>query len=220
MKKLMILSVTASFLLLASLEIYSQAKPPAFYIDKGACPFECCVYRKWKTVKTTSAFALPNARSKSVGKFAADSNVVAVTGEVHSAPGRFVVRKRHGKYNPGDILWTYTYLGEGIVKIWFTRFGSMVRGTKSSWVMLHLRGKAVKLPNTVGERFCKRQSRPGGSKSKVEKAGLVGLTRVKISAAVMNVAVIVNNAANNSEAASRQPPSESRSFLPLLSIAL
>ena len=119
MKKLMILSVTASFLLLASPEIYSQAKPPAFYIDKGACPFECCVYRKWKTVKTTSAFALPNARSQSVGKFAAGSNVVAVTGEVHSVPGRFVVRKRHGKYNPGDILWTYTYLGEGIVKIWF-----------------------------------------------------------------------------------------------------
>src|SRR5207253_7980679 len=116
---LMILSMTASFLLLSSLEIYSQAKPPAFYVDKGACPFECCVYRKWKTLKTTSAFALPNARSKSVGKFAAGSNVVAVTGEVHSVPGRFVVRKRHGKYNPVDILWTYTYLGEGIVKIWF-----------------------------------------------------------------------------------------------------
>lgn len=98
---------------------YSQARPPSFYIDKGACPFECCTYGNWKTKKTTSAYSLPNLRSKRVGRFVGGSNVLALTGEVHSVPSRFIVKKRHGKYRPGDVLWTYTNLGEGYVKIWF-----------------------------------------------------------------------------------------------------
>lgn len=97
----------------------SQSKPPALYVDKGACPFECCTYRKWKTLKTTVAYARPNKRSRRVGTFKAGSSVVGLTGEVRTVPGRFRILKPHGKYKPGDVLWVYTPLGEGFYKVWF-----------------------------------------------------------------------------------------------------
>jgi hypothetical protein len=99
--------------------VYSQSKPPAIYIDKGACPFECCAYRQWKTEKTTIAYTRPDKRSKVVGKFMAGASVLALTGEIRTKPGKFVVFKEHKEYKPGDTLWVYTPLGEGFYKIWF-----------------------------------------------------------------------------------------------------
>jgi hypothetical protein len=49
----------------------------------------------------------------------AGSKVNALTGEVRTVAGRFVVKKSHGRYRRGDIIWVYTYLGEGFFKIWF-----------------------------------------------------------------------------------------------------
>jgi hypothetical protein len=105
---------------LASLAIVkAQSKPPARYIDRGACPFECCTYRVWRTEKNTVAYARPSKRSKQVGLFTTGSNVVGITGEVRTIPGKFVITKQHGKYKPGDVLWVYTPLGEGFYKVWF-----------------------------------------------------------------------------------------------------
>jgi hypothetical protein len=42
-----------------------------------------------------------------------------MTGEVHTIPSRFVVKKPHAPYKPGDVLWIYTYQGEGFFKVWF-----------------------------------------------------------------------------------------------------
>ena len=106
-------------LLLAAARAYPQSKPPAHYVDKGACPFECCTYRRWKTVKTTVAYAGADKRSKPIGKFKACTNVVAITGEVRTVPGKFVILKNHKKYKPGDVLWVYTPIGEGFYKVWF-----------------------------------------------------------------------------------------------------
>jgi hypothetical protein len=99
-----------------------QAKktPPKFYVDKGACPGEGCRYGGTAKVrKTTIAYARPDTRSPQIGRFMAGSEVVSLTGEVHTIPSRFVVKKAHEKYQPGDILWVYTYLGEGYFKVWF-----------------------------------------------------------------------------------------------------
>lgn len=30
-----------------------------------------------------------------------------------------MIKKRHEKYKPGDVLWVYTPLGEGFYKVWF-----------------------------------------------------------------------------------------------------
>lgn len=98
---------------------YSQRRPPTVFVDEGACPFECCTYREWKTEKTTTAYARPDRRSKQVGHFIAGTQVVALTGQVRTVAGRFIVKKPHEKFKRGDVICLYTYLGEGVFKIWF-----------------------------------------------------------------------------------------------------
>jgi hypothetical protein len=119
MKRLLVLLAVAVHLSLLAISTYSQVQHPAVFIDRGACPFECCTYREWKTEKTTTAYARPSKSSKRVGKFVAGTKVVALTGEVRTIAGRFVVKKSHEKYRVGDIIWVYTYYGEGLFKIWF-----------------------------------------------------------------------------------------------------
>lgn len=106
-------------LLVGGLPVFPQSKPPARYIDKGACPFECCVYRKWTVEKTTVLYAQPNKESARVGQAKTGTKVLAITGEVRSVPGKFVVTKAHGKYKPGNVLWVYTPQGEGFYLVWF-----------------------------------------------------------------------------------------------------
>jgi len=97
----------------------AQSKPPSVYVDRGACPFECCTYRTWKTEKDTTAYAQPNKNSRRVGVLKARTRVVAITGEVRTWPGKFSIVKAHDRYKPGDVLWVYTPLGEGSYKVWF-----------------------------------------------------------------------------------------------------
>ena len=113
--------ILAALLLLPATNMYSQSsRPPARYVDRGACPFECCTYREWKTEVATVAYARPDKRSRRVGTFRAGSKVMGLTGEVRTiTPGKFVISKAHGKYKPGDVLWVYTPLGEGFYKVWF-----------------------------------------------------------------------------------------------------
>jgi len=99
--------------------VFSQSKPPAVYVDKGACPFECCTYRKWKTVKTTVAYSRPDRNSKQVGRFRSGTWVVGLTGIVTTVPSKFIILREHGTYKPNDVLWVYTPLGEGFYKVWF-----------------------------------------------------------------------------------------------------
>jgi hypothetical protein len=92
--------------------------PPFNYIDQGACPFECCVYRTWNSDVDTLIYAKPDTSSKAAGLLKRGTAVEALTGEVHTSPVRFLVNKPHGPYKPGDVLWVYTYLGEGHFKVW------------------------------------------------------------------------------------------------------
>lgn len=91
---------------------------PAVYVDKGACPFECCVYGAWKATADTVLYAKPDKKSRIIGKCTGGSNVTALTGEVHTLAGKFTVKKQFETYRPGDILWVYTYTGEGNFKVW------------------------------------------------------------------------------------------------------
>jgi hypothetical protein len=97
----------------------SQTAAPKIFIDKGACPFECCAYRKWKTEANTTAYARPDKNSEIIGTFKAGTTVEGLTGEVRVQPARFVVKKLHAGYRPGDVLWVCTYLGEGFFKVWY-----------------------------------------------------------------------------------------------------
>ena len=44
---------TCVALLLLSGSAMAQKHPPQYYIDRGACPGECCTYRQWKAEITT-----------------------------------------------------------------------------------------------------------------------------------------------------------------------
>lgn len=100
----------------------SESPPPRF-IDRGACPFECCSYRAWPTQSDTVAYARPEEGAPAVGLLKAGTTVEALTGEVHSSPVRFVVKKPQGEFQAGESFWVYTYLGEGHFRVW--RHGAM-----------------------------------------------------------------------------------------------
>lgn len=95
------------------------SQPLTVYVDAGACPFECCVYREWNTLKNTLVLKVPTQKSEIVGKIIAGTRVNAVTGEVHTRPGKFRVKRDSGPYKRGHTIWVYTYLGEGHFKVWF-----------------------------------------------------------------------------------------------------
>jgi hypothetical protein len=119
MNRLSRTTLLITFLISPDLYAHSQSKHPAVYVDKEACPFECCTYQKWTTEESTIAYARPDRRAKRLGKFKAGSQVTALTGEVRTRAGRYVILQAHGKYKPGDVLWVYTPLGEGFYKVWF-----------------------------------------------------------------------------------------------------
>ncbi|HEX8422069.1 MAG TPA: hypothetical protein VF634_01595 [Pyrinomonadaceae bacterium] len=114
-------SVAASLLVafgwLAPAALEAQGRKAGVYIDRGACAGEGCGYGRWKTTKDTDAYAAPDVRSRKVGQFRAGTDALALTGEVHVVPGKFVVKRRHGRFRAGNIIRVYTYRGEGRFKV-------------------------------------------------------------------------------------------------------
>lgn len=95
-------------------------QPSTLFVDKGACPGEGCTYGNWKVTKTTPLRTQPDINAPVIGEVKVGTPVNALTGEVHVIPRQFVVSKPHGRYKKGDVLWVYTYAGEGSFKV---RFG-------------------------------------------------------------------------------------------------
>ncbi len=97
------------------------ARPPRVYIDRHICPGEGGFYqgRQAQVLKPTVMYAASRARSRRLFRILPGEKVRAVDSEVHAIAGRFVVKRPHGRYQPGDVLWVYTYLGEGVFKIWY-----------------------------------------------------------------------------------------------------
>ena len=107
-------------LILFVLPALAQKTHPSTFLDRGACPFECCTYRRWTVTKDTVAYDKPEKGARRVGLFKKGSRVRGLTGEVRTTqPGEYVVVKPYEKYKPGDILWVYTPQGEGFYKVWF-----------------------------------------------------------------------------------------------------
>lgn len=118
MKRSSITSLVTILMLGAFASQGQGQKGPEFFIDKGACPFECCTYGKWKAEQSTKLLADPKHGSKEVGTIRKGAEVAAITGEVHSYPVEFIVRKKHNRYGPGDLLQVYSYVGEGHFMVW------------------------------------------------------------------------------------------------------
>ena len=94
------------------------AEPPAVFVDRGACPGECCVYGSWRAERSVDLYEAPAEGARQVGQIEAGAVVRALTGQVRTIAGRFVVRKETPPYRPGDVIWVYTDLGEGYYRVW------------------------------------------------------------------------------------------------------
>jgi hypothetical protein len=93
-------------------------KPPAVYVDKGACPGECCSYgRDWAVAEETKLYDRPEGR-KAIGRLAKGEKARAVTGEVHTRPNRLEVSFDHGDYAMGDVLYVLTHVEKQKYKVW------------------------------------------------------------------------------------------------------
>ena len=94
------------------------SSPPPRFVDHGACPFECCRYGDWSVEKDTILRASPKRDSTKVATLKKGMTVEALTGDVVVVPSHFRVKNAHGDDKPGDVLWVYTYTGEGSFKVW------------------------------------------------------------------------------------------------------
>ncbi len=73
--------------------------PPVPYIDKGACPFECCTYREWNVTKPTTARKNMNDSSPVGFRMKPGERVMGITGVVITTqPGIVrVLKKQHSE---------------------------------------------------------------------------------------------------------------------------
>ena len=96
-----------------------EQAPPSPYIDKGACPFECCTYREWTANEEIALLDRPNGK-KVVAQLHKGEKVQGVTGEVHSIPLRAIAKydDPNAKVKAGDVIYVLHYLGEGVWKVW------------------------------------------------------------------------------------------------------
>jgi hypothetical protein len=110
-----------ALLLIASVvlpaDTLAQAHAPEVLVEHGACPFECCRYGAWTTLRNVAAFRAPAANSPA-GTIPAGTSVIALTGYVRTVGTPFAVTRAHPPYRPGDTLMVYTYHGEGMFSVW------------------------------------------------------------------------------------------------------
>lgn len=133
----------------ASLFAQTRTGPPVPYVDKGACPFECCTYRQWDVVKPTALRKSMSDSSPVFLRLKAGEKVRGMTGVViTTVPGivEAIKRTKVGTMwaNRGDRVYVLTNLGEGFAKVWFKgrvleaepydeTFFKPIRRTKSVW---------------------------------------------------------------------------------------
>jgi pentatricopeptide repeat protein len=92
--------------------------PPNIYRSLGACPFECCTYRKWKTEKVVRLQESIGSTTI-VSEIPAGADVTGVTGEVHVEPEPYAVLENNGILKAGEVDIFLDYEGEGYVSYWY-----------------------------------------------------------------------------------------------------
>ena len=113
--------------------VFAQTKtgPPVPYIDKGACPFECCTYRQWNVVKPT-ALRTSMSDSAPIGlRLKTGEKVQGMTGVVLTTQLGIARAVKNGmvgtmRIRKGEQIYVLTNLGEGFAKVWFK--GRVVQG--------------------------------------------------------------------------------------------
>jgi len=101
-----------------SLAAAATSALPKTFVDKGACPFECCTYREWSVGKDTTLYDKPNG-TQVVGRVKKGEKVTGLTGIIYIAPTPMQVVYPHLPYKKGETVYLLTPIGEGFRKVWF-----------------------------------------------------------------------------------------------------
>ena len=116
--------VFALFLFVAveTVEAESPGSPPSLYVSKGACPFECCMYREWTANRDLELMDHPGG--KPIAQIRKHDIVSARTGEVRTHPLRFrITQKGPDKEDVSIPIGSTVYLlhpvGEGYWLVWY-----------------------------------------------------------------------------------------------------
>ena len=88
------------------------------YVAEGACPFECCTYRRWEVTKETQLYERKKQESQKVVIVKIGDSIQALTGDVHVRPLKLTVVKTHKNHQKGDVIWLLNYYGEGNYTAW------------------------------------------------------------------------------------------------------
>lgn len=97
-----------------------MSTPPNPFIDKGACPFECCTYRDWTTKKPVTLLDKPDGKT-AVAAVPAKTVVRGVTGQVWSMPVSITATHAFADspIRKGDTFYAMHSAGEGFWVVWF-----------------------------------------------------------------------------------------------------
>src|SRR5580704_9140864 len=99
----------------------STAAPSLPVVDKNACPFEGCSFRKWVVLTGSTIFSSWHEGRNPVAKLKKGDVVTGLTGvHITYEPDRIRVLKSIPELHlqPGDIVLQYMYHGEGCWDIW------------------------------------------------------------------------------------------------------
>ncbi len=134
----------------ASPPLAGNDRLPVPYIERGGCPFECCVYGQWETVTDVSVFAAEGDTSTVAFVLPAGRRFTAETGNVHVVqPGLAIVSDTitlasgapggaATRLEPGDTVRVLGHQGEGVYEFW--RDGTTFSG-EAFWTMMPLSGR-------------------------------------------------------------------------------
>ena len=144
------------------------------FVDRGACPFECCTYREWNVIKPTAIRTRMGDRSAVLFRVAKDEKVSGMTGVVittRAGVARVLKNTKVGDVTvrKGEKLYLLTYMGEGFFKVWrkgrileenMSEEGSfkVISSPRSIWW--------VKVKNRRGKTGWSRESDNFGNKDK------------------------------------------------------
>jgi len=109
---------TLGLLLLAA--AFAAEGPPNPFIDRGACPFECCLYRKWRATKPMVLVDHPNG-NRTMARLRSGEWVTAITGETRSEPLAMAAPHDFPQagIRAGDRIFVLHFKGEGVWAVWF-----------------------------------------------------------------------------------------------------
>ncbi|MCP5418970.1 MAG: hypothetical protein H6970_00565 [Gammaproteobacteria bacterium] len=95
---------------------------PETYVDKGACPFECCTYGAWVALEETPLLDKPDGK-QTVANLKRCEKVEGVTGDFYVKPSLVEVVKDYeddagNQFKKGDKFYLLSPQGEGFFSAW------------------------------------------------------------------------------------------------------